>query len=377
MGRRCRHKKPKTILCWCGSGKYYSDCHKYRENELPVTQQEVVSTFKKTFGKEYCLSPVANESICSAQIVKAHTVQKSGGLSKIARGGHVYGFTVEWNSIPSENLPVAKLIGINTASTFTGFCSYHDNIIFEPIEKHPYQNTLQQVFLLGYRAISREFFNKKAQFDLIPFRLELDKGKSFQDQISVQDLAQTYNAGVILGLKDLLHHKSMYDQALLQSKFDDVYYYTVFLEQTPDIMCSGAIQVEYDFAGKVLQDLTTVDIAEYLTFSLLSTSSGGAAVFTWLGENLTCIELIKSLHTFSDSEIPHAILRFCLDSFENIYISPSWWDSLNHEQKEILLKRVNYRTDPLDDINPNSLKDDGVRVVKWKVTSRDTNCIVV
>ena len=374
---RKRHGKSQNRLCWCGSGKKYSDCHKNRENENPVTLQEIVDTFKKNFGKEYCLYPEASQSTCSAQIAKAHTVQKNGSLSKIARKSHVYGFKHRWGKLEQEGLPTAELIGIGKASTFTGFCSYHDNLLFEPIEKQPFQNSLQQIFLLGYKAISREYFYKKAQFDLIPFMLELDKGKSKQEQLYVQDFTQTYGTGIILGLNDLKHHKNMYDQALLTSDFSNVHYYTIFLENTPDLMCSGAVQVEYDFNGVVLQDLATVEISEYTTFSLVSTNSGGVAVFSWLGENPICLSLIKSLHSLSDIEIPHAILRFCLDSFENVYVSPNWWESLSIEHQKYLLKRVSYRTEPWADINPQSLKDDGTKIVEWKVVSRDTNCSVL
>ena len=339
--------------------------------------QEVVGTFKKTWGKEYCLSPEANETTCSGQIVKAHTVQKNGGLSKIARKGHVYGFRYELSDLEKGKLPTAKLMGINVASTFTGFCSYHDNLIFEPIEKQPFQNSLQQIFLLGYRAISLEFFSKKAQSELRSFSLGLDKGKSVEEQIYVQDFVQTYYAGVLRGLNELQYHKTIYDQAMLSSDFSKVYYYTILLDQTPDLMCSGAIQVDYDFNGKILQDLATVNIRDVVTFSLISSNSGGAAVFSWLGKSLACLNLIKSLHAFSDSDIPHAILRFCLDSFENVYVSPYWWESLDSQQQKLVLKRADYRSEPWKGTDPNSLKDDGVRIVKWKVISRDTNCSVV
>jgi len=50
------------------------------------------------------------------------------------------------SDLEKGKLPTAKLMGINVASTFTGFCSYHDNLIFEPIEKQPFQNSLQQIF---------------------------------------------------------------------------------------------------------------------------------------------------------------------------------------------------------------------------------------
>jgi hypothetical protein len=377
MGKRHRNKKSKSILCWCGSGKKYKDCHEKRESESPVTLQEVISTFKKTWGKEYCLSPTASETACSSQIIKAHTVQKNGGLSKIARKGHVYGFRYEWNSREDKKLPIATLIGINSASTFTGFCSRHDNSIFEPVEKYPFQNTPQQIFLLGYRAISREYFNKRAQYEMIPFTLGLDKGKPAEEQLYVQDFVQTYSTGIIYGLNDLKHHKSSFDKVLLSSNFSEVYYYTVLFENLPDLMCSGAVQIEYDFNGEILQDLAEVETPEYITFSLISTSTGGAAVFSWIGESPTCLKFVQSLHSNTDDEIPHAILRFCLDFFENVYFSPNWWDTLNDKQKQNIRERMNYRTEPTGDINHHSLKDDGVRVIQWKVVTRESNCVSV
>jgi len=377
MGKRHRNKKAKDRLCWCGSGKKHKDCHEKRESESPITLQEVVSTFKKTWGKEYCLAPTASEATCSSQIVKAHTVQKNGGLSKIARKGHIYGFKYEWNTTEDKRLPIAKLIGINAASTFRGFCSYHDNFIFEPIEKRPFQTTLQQIFLLGYRAISRECFNKKAQFDLIPFTLGLDKGKSIDEQVYIQDVVQTYSTEILYGLNDLKYHKTKFDEILHSSDFSEVHHYTILFENTPDLMCSGAVQIEYDFNGEILQDLAEVDIPEYITFSLISTNSGGAAVFSWIGESELCLKFVQSLHSISDSEIPHAILRYCLDFFENVYFSPIWWDTLNNKQKEIIVKRMDYRTNLLEDINHHSLKDDGVRVIKWKVVARESNCVSV
>ena len=315
MANRSRSKRRENQPCWCGSGEKYKKCHQKRENEPAVTLQEATRTFKKVWGKEYCLSPLADKSVCSPVIVKAHTIQKNGGLSQIARKGHVYGFKYHLGVIGNDGLPTPTLLGINSASTFTGFCAYHDNLIFEPIEKHSFQSTLQQTFLLGYRAINRELFAKKGQFELIPFTLGLDKGKSHQEQAYIQDYFQTYNAGVILGLNELKCHKSKYDEILLSSDFTQVKHYVIQFENTPEVMCSGSVQLEYDFNGRMIQKLETVGIAEQMTFSLIGTDSGGAAVFNWLGENKVCLNFIQSLHSISDNDIPHAILRFCFDSF--------------------------------------------------------------
>lgn len=54
-----------------------------------------------------------------------------------------------------------ELLGINSASTFTGFCSKHDTQLFAPLETEDFRSTFQQCFLLGYRAFAREVYTKK------------------------------------------------------------------------------------------------------------------------------------------------------------------------------------------------------------------------
>ena len=52
------------------------------------------------------------------------------------------------------------LVGINSATTFTGFCSLHDQQLFKPIDTELLLPTPEQVFLLHYRALCRELYVK-------------------------------------------------------------------------------------------------------------------------------------------------------------------------------------------------------------------------
>ncbi len=77
--------------CWCGSGKKYKKCHLNRDKLPAPNIFEVVKSQRKFLNKKYCLHPNANVNTCSGGIIKAHTIQRSGGLDKIAKNGHVYG----------------------------------------------------------------------------------------------------------------------------------------------------------------------------------------------------------------------------------------------------------------------------------------------
>ena len=120
-----------------------------------------------TRTEKYCLHPSACPGTCGSVIARAHTVQLRGGLSRIARNGHVYRYSGDVFDYGSPGRLVHRLIGIRNASTFPGFCDLHDNGTFEPIDNEFFYATAEQCFLLGYRAIARAIFTKRREKRLV------------------------------------------------------------------------------------------------------------------------------------------------------------------------------------------------------------------
>lgn len=360
--------------CWCGSGKKYKKCHMNREQQDRITIQEALIASKQA-EKKFCLHPSAGLASCKGNIIRAHSIQRSGGLTQIAVDGHVYMLDSHLSSIIKNNGSLShKLIGVRDATTFTGFCQYHDNETFKPIENTPFIPSQQSAFLLAYRAICRELYAKKFQYELIGTLEKGDKGLSPEMQQAFQEYIKTYKEGVKAGLDDINHYKTLSDGLLLAGDFSDVSYYAVLFDTVPDFMCSSAILLEMDFKGNQLQTLEdfskTNNRLKQITFSLIGTDSGGAAIFSWLGENPLGIRFIDSLDSFSDADLPHAICRFSFEFFENVAISPKWWDDLAAKDKQILESRTQSGLDPASQRSPKCLTDDGLRVVNWKVASR-------
>ncbi|MCK4604744.1 MAG: SEC-C domain-containing protein [Deltaproteobacteria bacterium] len=84
------NKLGRNAPCWCGSGKKYKKCHLNREHGPRPTFEEGKKLIKKAFDKNYCLHPNAKKGECKGDIVKAHTIQRTGGLTRIAKDNHVY-----------------------------------------------------------------------------------------------------------------------------------------------------------------------------------------------------------------------------------------------------------------------------------------------
>jgi len=309
--------------------------------------------------------------------VQAHTVQKGGNLTRIARGGKVYQFVPELGALLRTGQQVGpSLIGINQASTIWGFCARHDNEVFRLIDSNDFEPCAEHAFLLGYRSLSRELYWESARLDALPYLKTLDRGKSPIEQEACQAMLSQAGDSLQVGLDDLMREKRCYDRVLLRRDYDSIRYYALILEQTPDILCSGFTQVEYDFAGNLLQDLSDPNLDPHcLGCSIVASQHGGAVVFTWVEDSPIYTRFIKSLAAFTDERIGDAVMRFVFGCFENLYASPEWWDALSAQMAEALMDRMCPVKEMFSARSSRHLVEDEKRYVSWNVLSRKTNGI--
>ncbi|MDZ4658473.1 MAG: hypothetical protein SH868_12920 [Bythopirellula sp.] len=326
--------------------------------------------------KPECLHPDSGSGKCSSKIAKAHTVQRGSSLQKIADKGHVYGFAVDavnLNKSPGR-IPV-KRIGINDASTFNGFCANHDNTTFSPVEQKPFTATHEQCFLLGYRAMCREFYQKKTVIDAMPFISQLDKGRSLPDQVDFQSSLQSMFVGQTVGLRDLKQRKDAFDKLLVNGNHQDANFYVIETTVTPDVMATFGVTLEFDFEGNRLQNLSDLDkTLESIYITILATESGGAIVLSWLNDtNVACEKFVGSLHRIEDSAVGDAIIRLAFEYSENTFFNPIWWDGLPENIRHGLLDKLTTAISLDVRRLPSCLMPDGKRYVSWPVSGRKSS----
>jgi hypothetical protein len=118
-------------------------------------KQELLSHFFKQSGWQLnrCLAPGMT---CTAEAIRAHSIQNSQVLHLLARDGHVKALT---KKIDGNSGPVISFddVGRNRATTFAGFCSEHDSNIFKALDLNPFNPANpEHLFLIAYRAVARE-----------------------------------------------------------------------------------------------------------------------------------------------------------------------------------------------------------------------------
>lgn len=361
--------------CWCGSGRKYKKCHRNREHQEPVTPSESISAFRKVQRRKVCMHPDGSAETCSGNIVRAHTVQRAM-LEKIARRGHVYGFPLDLGAFySSQGIPPPKLVGVNDASTFTGFCQKHDTELFRPIETCEVAARGEHACLLTYRAFARELFDKQGALMSAEHARGLDRGRAPEQQVGIQSFCDGSATGFGAAIRDLQRASGEFYNMLTSDDYSTMEYYVVWFADPPDIMCSGFTDPDFDFAGQRLQNLSDLETPTHsVALSLIASGERGCAFFSWLrSASRPCRELIESLIGLKTEQIPHAIVRFVSSCLSNHFLRPDWWEGLQHGDRESLCDRVPLGAHPLIEIPPDYLIDDGLRAVQWEIVGVDTN----
>ncbi|MFQ5787296.1 MAG: hypothetical protein ACE5H1_04880 [Thermodesulfobacteriota bacterium] len=338
------------------------------------TIEEVNKTVRKAYGKCYCLHPDSVKGTCEGGIVKAHTIQSSGGLSKIVdSSNHVYQFSPYPFKLQPSSFIEPNSIGINKASTFTGFCQIHDTKTFERIETQPFSAEKDQIFLLAYRALSRRLFMYRNDVVVTELMKKWVEGLTPIEQA----FAASYSSAGDLETKIYERQKGKYDKILQNGDYSLLKYYVVFIDTIPEFLCSGSLILETDFSGRryYQPDSKEIDL-KIITFSIIPIDDGGAIVYASIDEGTDIQPFFKSIINLDKHLLPNAITRYTFEYHEdNTFLSPIWWNKLDNLTKNAISKRALSDNIESGEMRPDDcLSDDGYNIVKWNITKIMSNC---
>jgi hypothetical protein len=338
--------------CWCQSGRKWKRCHKDRQSANRLPEAALHAEVYKQAQFTTCLHPSAPAS-CSFGPIRSHTVQRATALKAISEDGHVLSGRDARPGKPAEFL--LERVGINSASTFRGFCSKHDGEAFRDADRAT-DVTEWIAFLLGYRALSYERYMKDISIPLLEkYRDHLDAGLPFEAQERIQRYIHGNLFTSRLAVIEHERHKSRWDIALQQGKPEGFKWACLTFDGILPIVASGAYYPEYDFAGKRLQTLTSpIGTLNMLTFNVVVIGNNTKIVFGWLDRKAQSSQLIDSFLSLEQEYMASSIIQFFFDTSDNIFVTPSWWESLDRKLKKKLAALLANSTP--GDKDPNGLR---------------------
>ncbi|WP_404460861.1 YecA family protein [Sutcliffiella horikoshii] len=316
--------------CPCKSGKKYKKCHgsmqeKNDSSTGNLTVQSIIEREVKAGYIKQCLHP--DHSKCSGNIIKAHSIQNNRILNKIGRNGEVYMVKSVMNR-HSFRMKF-RLIGRKVATTFTGFCGFHDKELFQPIEDLDYCGSEQQDFLFAYRVFSFEYHKKMEAQNTSRKRLDnkpsLVKNKRYL----------AYLEGYDLGISDNIRHKKIFDQALIDQNYGIVETVSFKLAGAARFaVCSGFF-LEFDLKGKRVNQLSDLENRmKILMVNVFPQNNRTIVLFSWLKEDSNTYSEFREQLLRLDSKQKIQLLNNLIPAYcENVAYNPDYIDSWNDQEK--------------------------------------------
>lgn len=348
--------------CWCGSGLKYKKCHLDRQFEKPLPLQAGEHVLLESWAHKQCLHPLADPKICN-HIVSAHSVQKGQTLERIIDStNHVCTFFPQ-RSGPNGGLLLHR-VGWRKASTFTGFCAKHDSQTFEPLENRVFAGTPEQCFLVAYRAVCHEVYQKlgATQADKA-LRQIVDKGMPIELQRQIQDSFDLVQAGTRAGLADFQRLKAEMDEQLAAGDYCKWSRAVIRFRGNLCVASTGTVSPNRDLDGRELQVLHDFESRlESLPFGVIATPEGGAVIFTWRNGETAPERFVQSMLQKGKQLLPSLIVQFIFAYVENTYFSGRWWESLSDREREHLTTLAEVSNAYYTDIRYSSAK-----FVPWEI----------
>jgi len=310
-----------------------------RQDQKQLPLQAVQHTFQRNWHRKGCLHPSARAGRCG-KVINAHTVQRSRILEQIKDEKNQV-LTFYGCEMGGTDCVDPRPVGWQDASTFPGFCTIHDTV-FSPVEREPFRATPEQVFLLGYRAICHELYQKRAALRSYPaVKPLIDRGRSISVQMEIQAQLAWYEDGFASGATWASASKQRMDQELLTGDYNDFASCVAYLSGPLTVTSSGVLTPTHDLRGGHIQDLSDTDVdLQQLMFSVARTESGPAAVFSWRRNHAAIGRFVESLLDYGVSTTPSVIVQMIFAYLENTFFSRLWWNELADSDKNIIAKHA-------------------------------------
>lgn len=307
------------------------------------------------------------------EIIDAHSIQKNGALSAVAREGLVYSVSTKLSDIRKNKGKLSLVKNhINSMSTFRGLCRHHDNLIFRPIDMALLLPTDEQVFLYAYRTVLRERFAKECA--VVNYSEQL---KSFSGTQATKTLFEGALEGNAIGLKSLRNHQSAFDSSHQEQNFDDIRYVVLKSEKAPTVVFSGSFYPDWGFNGEYIQNLYDLSKErQMITFSFAPTDTGWCFLFAWHKvSDAVCRHFISSLKTAmrTGKVVEDLLFGMVVKCCENTAFSPDWWENLPTAEKQKLEEAMTSGADPLKLIASDYLQTGIPGIHQWQFDSIQDN----
>jgi len=292
--------------------------------------EKLLNDIKKSARIKQCIYP--DKTKCNGKIKKSHAIQNNRILNKLAVNGEVRTMNATSNIFFQDT----KNEGRGIATTFFGFCDYHDTILFRDIEDVSFKKTQKQVFLFTYRTFAWHYHKKMEQLSYVD--LLRDTFNMYNDELI------EYNQMVELGNQDNKKRKATLDDAITNEKYDILNYSIWEIPYEVQFAVSAMIELDYDLEGNEINPLKQYkndDILKSLYINIFPDENKSFCILSWFKENNEYEVFANQFMHLKFKDKVNYMNNMLPIRTDKIIISPKMWNLWDNKVKESFISFAN------------------------------------
>lgn len=299
------------------------------------TQNEINKFYKDAARIKECFYHKKDE--CKGKIKQAHSIQKNGKLSVLESDVNgnmsVYTFantTQSFTNVMEDLIPTGK----KEASTFYGFCDFHDSKLFSKIENNIFDHSDEHLFLHSYRSFAHSYHLKNEEI------------KAWNDAKYQQILLSTYGKQVVETKEKqfaafnshLVTRKKILDDSIENGEFSNLNYLIYEFNGIVPLAVSSLITPVVSFSGELMNNIDYENlIVSQPIFTLLPEKDHSILILAAFNFDTASTKFIDDIDSMPKDKFEKAISSIIIDSCQNTIISPKFWDKLSSKGKRLIL----------------------------------------
>lgn len=296
---------------------------------------KIITDYKKHGYQKFCF--YRDKTNCSSKIKKAHSIQKQKILTQLEGTINKNKLIYSFQSIESnENFETINFIpiGKTSASVFSGFCDYHDSILFSLIENFDFDYSEKHLFLISYRAFAHGFHQLTEIYNY--YQSDGDFIKTFPEQYRIGHIKLTEYR-----LWKFSRFKILIDNLMADSDFGHMNYHVRDIKPFVPIASSTILSPKYTYKNVSME---TKSEQSYVILNVLPMNDKTVISISHFPSDRTGKVLFKELQSLNDKDFTTAISSLMIYCTENTFFSPSLWERFSEQQKLQLFAEMDFCT---------------------------------
>lgn len=281
---------------------------------------------------------------CKGKIKQAHSIQKNGKLSilesDVNGNKSVYSFAhsrISYEHMMNELIPIGK----KEASTFYGFCDFHDSKLFSKIENFAFDDSDEHLFLHSYRSFAHSYHLKNEE---IRAWNDVEYQKILIDTYGQKDVKVKQRQFKALE-KHLKSRKKILDDSLTNDEFNNLNYLIFKFDGIVPLAIADIITPSVSFSGKLMNNSDDGNlIVSQPIITLLPEKDYSFLIIAAFNIDELSTNYLDEINAMPKYKYEKALSSIIIDSCQNTVISPKFWDKLPSGEKRLILDEYSIKS---------------------------------